>query len=529
MQRRQAITATAATAATWGATAVLPGAGALWAGLWPRPADAARGAGGQRHALLIGVSALARQPAALWLKGPAHDVVAMRKVLGGHGFLPQHITVLADGVAGTVAPSPDRAEVLKALQAQGRRLAPGDTVLLFWSGHGVRVAAPAALANEPDGQRTCLLTSDAARLPAGSAWPLQGAVSDAEIGQCVDDWLARGAHVVLAVDACHAASATRSSVPDLAWRGLRVADLQSLQPLPGSGLRTPAPASSGSPAHPSAHLSAHLSAQLPDQLPPARARPAGYIALLACESTQRTPEWRGPDGIVRGLFTSALCAALAPGGGSLPDYAALARGLTARSRQWAAAAGLPASGWPSPRFEGTLLAPLWTLVPQAPLRLDDAAAPPPAALPAGVRVRLASSLPGTPARSWDWARQPLLALGPLPVGAVLDLQLDNTSGLPVDVLLVHVDAAGVQTVLYPALAGDSTRFDAGTPRAPARLHRRFDITPGLSPALESLVLQVAPVPKDGLPREASPAVPPAWQARAGWQVTDAHPGARPPT
>jgi len=507
VRRRQAIIATTG----WAALPPL-------ASMSPRPAAAAAGpaAGATRHALLIGVSALARQPAALWLKGPAHDVAAVRQALAGHGFLPQHITVLADGVAGTVAPSPDRAEVLKAMQAQGRRLAPGDTVVLFWSGHGVRVAPPPPLANEPDGLRTCLLTADAARLPAGSPWPLQGAVSDAEIGQYVDDWLARGAHVVVAVDACHAASATRSTVPGLAWRGLRVADLQALEPSPGSGTRPPSPPSTAA------------ASLLPVHLPPARPRPAGHVALLACETTQRTPEWRAPDGAVRGLFTAALCAALAPGAGALPDYAALARAVTAQSRRWARAAGLPASAWPSPRFEGSLLAPLWTHAPQAPLRLDEPApSASAAALPVGVRVRLACAAPGAPARSWDWAQQPRLALGTLPEGSVLELQLDNTSGLPVDVLLVHGDAAGGQTVLYPALAGDSTRLDAGTPRALARLHRRFAITPGPSPGAEALVLQVAPVPKDGLPREVSPTVPPAWQARAEWQVADGRSVARP--
>lgn len=453
-----------------------------------------------RHALLIGVSALALQPRSAWLRGPQADVEALRRVLPAHGFAGDRIQVLADGVAGSVAPAPTRAVLLAALQGLGARLAPGDTVLLYWSGHGVRVAGPAKAVAEPDGLLTCLLAHDAARLRGSTPWPLQGAVADAEVGACIDDWLARGAHVLAVFDTCYAASATRAAPPGLAWRGLRAADLALLRP-------TGAPPSAA--------------AQLPARLRAPRARPEGYVGLFACEGLQRTPEWRAADGAVRGLFTAALCAALDPARGSPPtDYAALARAVLAQYPALAGAAGLPRSTWPSPRFEGSLQAPLWTRGPATATALDTGAQAA-AALPAGVRVTVHCAPPGLPAQAWDASAAPRLMLGPLPAGTALTLRLDNASGQALDVLLVHRPPTGAATVLHPALAGDSPRLDAGTPAAPARLERRF-VLQGPESAAESLVLQIAPVAPQALPRAIDPAPPAAWQAQVHWRVVGGH-------
>ena len=473
---------------------LLSGAVAPWAG----PARAAAGGPAVRHALLIGVSALALQPRATWLRGPQEDVAALRRVLPGHGFAPQCIQVLADGVPDTLAPLPTRAVLLAALDGMAARLAPGDTVLLYWSGHGVRVAGPAKDMAEPDGRLACLLAHDAARVADAGAWPLQGAVADAEVGARIDAWLALGAHVLAVFDTCHAASATRAAQPGVAWRGLQVADLAP----PGR-----AGAAQAGPA------------RLPERLPAPRPRPEGYVGLFACGELQRTPEWRGRDGTVRGLFTAALCAALAPGSvpagrEALPDYAALARRVLAGCADRAQAAGLPRSAWPSPRFEGSLQAPLWTRAAVPVLQLA-AAAHAAAPLPPGVRVRMgcAPAERSAQAPDWlDWGAQPEQSLGPLAAGTTLTLQVENACGGALDVLLVHRTAAGGTAVLHPPLAGDSPRLDAGWPAAPARLVRRF-VLRGPETAPESLVLQIAPASPQSLPRAIDPAPAAAWQAR----------------
>lgn len=291
--------------------------------------------GPRRHALLVGVSALKLQPAALWLQGPAHDVQALRALLPGLGVAPSRTRVLADGLGPQVpAVPPTRAALLQALDALTAELAAGDEVLLYWSGHGVRSApaAPSAPAG-PDGLSTWLLAQDAARAPAGSPWPLAGALASAEVGSRIDAWLARGAQVCVVFDTCYAGGSTRAGgdpAEGLRWRGLRTEDLAS-----------------------------HASA-LPPALPTAgpTLRDTDCVALLACDSLQRTPEWRSPQGPVRGLFSAALCDALAQSRAGW-DHAALVRATQARHAQLAASLKLPRSAWPVPQFSGALGRPLW--------------------------------------------------------------------------------------------------------------------------------------------------------------------------
>jgi hypothetical protein len=312
---------------------------AAMAGLVPLQARAQTPAPGvRRHALLVGVSALQFQPPSVWLQGPAHDVQALRALLPGLGVAPARTRVLADGLGPQAAP-PTRAALLQALDGLTAELAAGDEVLLYWSGHGVRStpAAPSAPAG-PDGLSTWLLARDAARAPAGSPWPLGGALASAEVGARLDAWLARGAQVCVAFDTCYAGGSTRAGgdpAQGLRWRGLRTED-----------------------------LAVHAGAPRPATLPAAaRLRETDCVALLACGSLQRTPEWRSPQGPVRGLFSAALCDALAQGRAGW-DHAALARATQARHAQLAASLKLPRSAWPVPQFSGALGRPLW-LAPAA--------------------------------------------------------------------------------------------------------------------------------------------------------------------
>lgn len=307
---------------------------------WAAPAAARPAeAGGTRHALLVGVSALALQPRALWLQGPAHDVQALRALLPGLGVAPARTRVLADGLGPDAAAAwPTRAALLQALDALTGALAPGDEVLLYWSGHGVRATpASAAAAAGPDGQSTWLLARDAARAPAGSAWPLSGAVASAEVGARLDAWRARGAQVCVVFDTCYAGGSTRAAgdpASGLRWRGLRLGDLT------GRAAAAPEPAAVARPAE------------------------ADCVSLLACGSLQRTPEWRSPQGVVRGLFSAAWCDALAqvrPGW----DHAALVRATLARHAELASGLKLPRSAWPVPQFSGALERPLWLAPPPA--------------------------------------------------------------------------------------------------------------------------------------------------------------------
>ena len=103
----------------------------------------------ERYAVLVGVSELAHQPRSLWLDGPRHDVAAVQATLAAQGITAARTTVLADGVAGATLPT--QAAILQAMDALTPRLVAGDSVLLYWSGHGVRNPSPRKASQEPDG------------------------------------------------------------------------------------------------------------------------------------------------------------------------------------------------------------------------------------------------------------------------------------------------------------------------------------------------------------------------------------------
>ena len=242
----------------------------------------------ERYAVLVGVSELVHQPRSLWLDGPRHDVAAVQASLAAQGITASHTTVLADGIPGATLPT--QAAILQALDTLTPRLVAGDSVLLYWSGHGVRNPAPPKASQEPDGLDEYLLARDAQVHQRTGA--LRGAVRDAALGARIDAWQARGAQVFAVFDTCHAASSTRDAPPPgLRWRGLQMPQLRS-------GTSPSAPVD-----------------RLAEELPSPQPRPAA-VAFYASESHQRTPEWKGA-----GLFTQALLAAWTP---NIPSYRALA-------------------------------------------------------------------------------------------------------------------------------------------------------------------------------------------------------------
>jgi len=97
---------------------------ALLAGLIALPpAQAAK------HALLVGIGRY-QDPDVTPLAGPSHDVAALRDVLQRRwGFRPDDIRSLLDGQA-------TKARILAELDDLARRGAPGDELLIYFSGHG---------------------------------------------------------------------------------------------------------------------------------------------------------------------------------------------------------------------------------------------------------------------------------------------------------------------------------------------------------------------------------------------------------
>ncbi|MES2938474.1 MAG: caspase family protein [Pseudomonadota bacterium] len=85
---------------------------------------------GKRIALLVGVGSYQNFGASGALEGPGNDVVSMQSVLVRRlGVAEKDIRVLADAQA-------TRANILTELRALSQRSAPGDLVIVYFSGHG---------------------------------------------------------------------------------------------------------------------------------------------------------------------------------------------------------------------------------------------------------------------------------------------------------------------------------------------------------------------------------------------------------
>ena len=141
-----------------------------------------------RHALIIGVSKY-KNPAAATLEGVPFDVISAGKIADAMGIPRANQTVLQDDGA-------DKASVFRELDALGKRVSPGDRVLVYFSGHGTRW---------PDAQGKCL----------EGLYPYDGqAITHAEFAQKIATISKIADKLLTVVDACHSggvvAAKTRS-------------------------------------------------------------------------------------------------------------------------------------------------------------------------------------------------------------------------------------------------------------------------------------------------------------------------------
>lgn len=188
-------------------------------------------------ALLVGVADY-DEPKIRPLSGPRNDVILLWRQLSRLGFDAADITVLAEGLpqAGDVPrpqAAPTRAAILGGLARLAESSGPGDVVLFHFSGHGT-TQPEAALADgampEAGGRDQVLLPKDAG-LYDPAARTIRNAIVDDELGAALDRIRAKGATVVVFIDACHAGTVTRSA--NVA-RGVDAADLGTPQPTAGA-------------------------------------------------------------------------------------------------------------------------------------------------------------------------------------------------------------------------------------------------------------------------------------------------------
>jgi hypothetical protein len=160
------------------------------------PCGATAGTGPQdaavRRALLIGISEYHSLPA---LQGAVNDVETIREILVRRwGFDPREVEVLRDEAAS-------RAGILEALQSLAARAGPEDLVYVHYSGHGSQVMDLSG--DEVDDGL------DETWVPQDGRMPGVPDITDDELDAILERF--RTPHVVVAIDACHSGTATRSA------------------------------------------------------------------------------------------------------------------------------------------------------------------------------------------------------------------------------------------------------------------------------------------------------------------------------
>lgn len=181
-----------------------------------------------QRAILIGVSQFDHLPIKP-LEGPPNDVALMASALQSIGVLPQKIIQLTDAADPDFLPR--RANILRVLSEQARLSKPGETVIVYFSGHGAQIPQPLPVAKgrwvEPDGLDEVFLTRDT-KLWDKRRQRVEGALLDDEIGDAFATFTKKGIRVWAIFDTCHAGDMARSaphSTGEVIWRGIDAAEL----------------------------------------------------------------------------------------------------------------------------------------------------------------------------------------------------------------------------------------------------------------------------------------------------------------
>lgn len=162
-----------------------------------------KGKGGERYALLVGISDYSsrRQSATRWhdLHG-AEDVQAMAKALTDKGYA---LDILTDGQA-------TRRKFLSALEKLAATVSPGARVVIYFSGHGGRIADDNG--DEPDGKDEALILAAESEQSKDEA----NLIRDDELGRSIEQirmQLMRtgkvDGEVVALIDSCYSGTVTR--------------------------------------------------------------------------------------------------------------------------------------------------------------------------------------------------------------------------------------------------------------------------------------------------------------------------------
>jgi len=215
------------------------------------------------------------------------------------GVQRSRITVLADQLLGSDL-APTKANIVAALTATALKLNAGDSVWLYFAGHGSQQPQPpGARTPEPDGLDEVFLPQDVGHWD-GEIAAIRNAIVDDELGDAIERMRAKGADVIAIFDTCHAADSVRGAnaaetlraVPPAELGVPRVVRQRMLAPTQKTHQTIGPTNNPNSGNDSSAFKRGHLTA---------------LYASAAFESTPelRVPRW-SPIGKKRGLFTYHL-------------------------------------------------------------------------------------------------------------------------------------------------------------------------------------------------------------------------------
>ena len=172
----------------------------------------------RKFALLVGCTTYDELPRQDHLKGPANDVVLMRKVLTEcYDFADKNIITLAEGP--TSAGRPTRANIKKQFDRFANEARDGDQVVILLSGHGSQQPDQEPY-DEIDGLDETFLPCDAGRWDALKEMVVNAIVDD-ELGTWSKVITDRGASVWLILDSCHSGTMLRGDDEDIMPRRIR--------------------------------------------------------------------------------------------------------------------------------------------------------------------------------------------------------------------------------------------------------------------------------------------------------------------
>jgi hypothetical protein len=288
------------------------------------------------HALLVGIDHY--QPKRLPdgclisdLHGCVRDVERMEEFLRA-----EPLAIPAERIRKLVSPHarpgvsrpapadlPTYRNIVRELQALGRRAAPGEQVLVHYSGHGGRLQTVVPEIKGEAGWDECLVPCDAAESHGEG-----GFLRDIELHALVRDLAEKGIQVTLLLDSCHSGGAFRGGDSEKTEGGVR-----SIGQIRGAGGQGPARGGSWnelaglcSAAPKVAHRDLKV---LSGWFPP----PVGCSLLAACRPNELAREYSFDGAGTSGALTHFLLetARLA---GSQPNLRDLHRRILAKIHTW---------------------------------------------------------------------------------------------------------------------------------------------------------------------------------------------------